>query len=72
LRSVLVATVTRLPDYRTRPNTIYELSDAALGAFAGFFMQSVSFLAYQRDLQRTQGHNNAQSLLGIEQVPRDP
>jgi hypothetical protein len=72
LRSILVATVTRLPDYRTRPNTIYELSDAALGAFAVFFMQSASFLAYQRDMQRTQGHNNAQGLFGIEQVPSDP
>ena len=72
LRSILVAAVTQLPDYRTRPNTIYELSDAALGAFAVFFMQSASFLAYQRDMQRTHGHNNAQSLFGIEQVPSDP
>ncbi len=72
LRSILVATVTHLPDYRTRPNTLYELSDAALGAFAVFFMQSASFLAYQRDMQRTHGHNNAQSLFGIEQVPSDP
>ncbi len=53
-------------------DTIYELSDAALGAFAVFFMQSASFLAYQRDMQRTHGHNNAQSLFGIEQVPSDP
>jgi hypothetical protein len=45
LRSVLVATVTELPDYRQRPNTVYALSDAALGAFAVFFMQSASFLA---------------------------
>jgi hypothetical protein len=72
LRSILVATVTQLPDYRKRHNTIYELSDAALGAFAVFFVQSASFLAYQRDMQRTQGHNNAQSLFGIEQVPSDP
>lgn len=72
LRSILVATVAHLPDYRTRPNTIYELSDAALGAFAVFFMQSESFLAYQRDMQRAHGHNNAQSLFGIEQVPSDP
>jgi hypothetical protein len=72
LRSILVAAVAQLPDYRTGSNTIYELSDAALGAFAVFFMQSASFLAYQRDLQRTQGRNNAQSLFGIEQVPSDP
>jgi len=72
LRSILVATVSQLPDYRTRPNTIYDLSDAALGAFAVFFMQSASFLAYQRDMQRTHGHSNARSLFGIEQVPSDP
>jgi hypothetical protein len=72
LRSILVATVMELPDHRKRPNTVYELSDAALGAFAVFFMQSASFLAYQRDMQRTKGHNNAQSLFGIEQVPSDP
>jgi hypothetical protein len=72
LRSILVATVTQLPDYRTRPNTIYEIADAALGAFAVFFMQSSSFLAHQRDMQRTKGQNNAQSLFGIDQVPSDP
>ncbi len=72
LRSILVATVTHLPDYRTGPNRIYEIADAALGAFAVFFTQSPSFLAHQRDMQRTKGHNNAESLFGIDQVPTDP
>jgi hypothetical protein len=72
LRSILVATVTHLPDHRTRPNRIYEIADAVLGAFAVFFVQSPSFLAHQRDLQRRQGQNNAQSLFGIDQVPSDP
>ena len=72
LRSILVATVTHLPDYRPRPNTVYEIADAALGAFAVFFMQSPSFLAHQRDMQRTKGQNNAQSLFDIDQVPSDP
>ncbi len=71
LRSILVATVTHLPDVRTRPNRIYEMADAALGAFAVFFVQSPSFLAYQRDMQRVRGQNNAQSLFGIDQVPGD-
>jgi len=71
LRSMLVATVTHLPDHRTRPNRIYEMADAALGAFAVFFVQSPSFLAHQRDMQRVRGQNNAQSLLGIAQVPSD-
>jgi hypothetical protein len=72
LRSILVTTVTHLPDHRTRPNRIYEMADAALGAFAAFFVQSPSFLAHQRDMQRSQGQNNAQSLFGIDQVPSDP
>jgi hypothetical protein len=72
LRSILVATVTQLPDQRTRPNTKYEMADAALAAFAVFFMQSPSFLAHQRDMQRLKGQNNASSLFGLDQVPSDP
>jgi hypothetical protein len=72
LRSILVATVTHLPDVRTGSNTVYAIADAALGAFAVFFTQSPSFLAYQRDMQRNQGRNNAQSLFGLDQVPSDP
>jgi hypothetical protein len=72
LLTILVATVTGLPDYRRRPNKIYEMSDVALGALAVFFMQSPSFLAHQRDMQRHQGRNNAQSLFGIDRVPSDP
>jgi hypothetical protein len=71
LRSILVATVICLPDRRTRPNRIYDLADAALGAFAVFFVQSPSFLAHQLDMQRVRGQNNAQSLFGLEQVPSD-
>jgi len=55
LRSILVATVMHLPDTRTRPNRIYDMADAALGAFAVFFVQSPSFLAHQRDMQRCAG-----------------
>ena len=72
LRSILVATVTHLPDQRTRPNTKYEMADAALGAFAVFFTQSPSFLAHQRDMQRRKGQNNASSLFSLDQVPSDP
>jgi len=71
LRSILVATLMHLPDSRTRPNRMYEIADAALGAFAVFFVQSPSFLAHQRDMQRVRGQNNAQSLFGVDQVPSD-
>jgi len=52
LRSILVVSVMHLPDTRTRPNRIYETADGAVGAFAVFFVQSPSFLAHQRDMQR--------------------
>jgi len=36
--------------YPQRQNKHYTVRDAALGAFAVFFTQSPSFLAYQRDM----------------------
>jgi hypothetical protein len=50
------------------PRTI---KDAALGAFAMFFSQSPSFLAYQQAMQQAQRRNNAQSLFGIQEFPGD-
>lgn len=64
--------VGQLPDYRkASPNQKYSVSDAALSAFAVFMMQAPSFLAQQRDMQRTKGRNNAQSLFGVHQIPSD-
>jgi hypothetical protein len=63
----------QLPDHRQGgPNTRYELKDAALGAFAVFFNQSPSFLAYQRRMEETKGRSNARSLFRIEHTPTDP
>lgn len=61
-----------LPDHRKGSNTTYMISDAVLGAFAVFFTQSPSFLAYQRQMKRTKGRSNAESLFHIEQIPSDP
>jgi len=68
---ILQGTFRGLPDYRKGKNVQYALSDAALGAFAVFFTQSPSFLAYQRDMQRQQGRNNGRSLFGLKKVPSD-
>lgn len=62
----------QLPDHRQGRNTTYELKDAALGAFAIFFNQSPSFLAYQRRMEETKGRSNAQTLFRIQQTPTDP
>jgi hypothetical protein len=60
-----------LPDYRTGQNTTYLIKDAALGAFSVFFTQAPSFLAHQQTMKRTKGRSNAESLLGIENIPCD-
>jgi len=48
------------------------MCDVASSAFSVFFMQSPSFLAYQRDMQRRKGQNNARGLFGVERIPSDP
>ena len=60
-----------MPEHRRGKNTQYEIVDAGLGAFAVFFMQSPSFLAYQRDMQRRKGENNASGLFEVKDIPSD-
>jgi hypothetical protein len=61
-----------LPDGRKpNNNTQYSVGDAAMSAFAVFFMQSASFLAYQRDMNKRKGNSNAHTLFKIEQIPSD-
>ena len=72
LKGILHRQLAALPDPRHKgPNTRYTMQDAAWGAFGIFFTQSPSFLEYQRRLQHTKGHNNAQTLLGVERIPCD-
>ena len=72
LQAIFHHSIAHLPDHRKpSPNTRYTIQDAVLGAFGIFFTQSPSFLEYQRRLQHTQGRNNAQTLLGVEQIPCD-
>jgi hypothetical protein len=68
---VLRATIATFPDKRKGNNKHYALVDAALGAFAVFFTQSPSFLAYQRDMKARKGQSNAHTLFGIHEIPSD-
>ena len=61
----------RVPEHRTGRNTQYTIGDAGLSAFSVFYMQSPSFLAHQRDMQRKKAQNNAQGLFGVERIPSD-
>jgi hypothetical protein len=64
-------TITTFPDKRKGKNKHYALVDAAVGAFAVFFTQSPSFLAYQRDMKARKGQSNAHTLFGIHEIPSD-
>lgn len=63
--------VKEFPDKRTGKNKHYQMIDAALSAFSVFFTQSPSFLAHQKSMAQKKGHNNAQSLFGVHQIPTD-
>jgi hypothetical protein len=72
LQALLRQHTAGLPDFRKpSPNTRYTVQGAALGAFGIFFMQSPSFLEYQRLIHHRQGHDNAQTLFGVEPIPCD-
>jgi len=61
-----------LPDFRKgAPQTLYTMEDAALSAFSLFFMQSPSFLAWQRNMQEQKGIDNIQTLFLVENIPSD-
>lgn len=47
------------------------MEDAALSAFSVFFIQTPSFLAYQRMMEGSKGKSNAQNLFGVHQIPSD-
>ena len=59
------------PDTRKGKNKHYTVRDAALGAFAVFFTQSPSFLAYQRAMTARKGQSNAPTLFGLTRIPSD-
>ncbi len=67
LKSVCAA----FPDPRKGGCRNIAMADFGLSAFAMFFMQSASFLSFQRTLEEGQGRSNCQTLFGIETIPSD-
>jgi hypothetical protein len=59
------------PDPRKGRGGNIAMADFGLSAFALFFMQSASFLAFQRALENGQGRSNCQTLFGIGKIPSD-
>ncbi|MEM6430028.1 MAG: hypothetical protein AAF708_12375 [Deinococcota bacterium] len=58
-------------DERIQARCKYRLSDAGLAAFSVFYMQSPSFLSYQRDMTKRQGKSNAQTIFSLKRIPTD-
>ena len=71
LLSGLRAVCATFPDPRKGRRGNIAMADFGLSAFALFFMQSASFLAFQRALEKGHGRSNCQSLFGIEKIPSD-
>ena len=70
LVGMIRAALCSLPDRRKGGNNQrYAMGDAGLSAFSVFFLQSPSFLDYQRRMQKEHGRNNAGSLFGVHQIP---
>src|ERR1700693_1133831 len=67
----LKAVCATFPDSRKGRGGNIAMADFGLSAFAMFFMQSASFLSFQRALEKGQGRSNCQSLFGIEKIPSD-
>ena len=60
-----------LPAPRTGANQRYSLADAASCALATFFLQSPSFLDFQRRMQKKDARSHCQSLFGVGKIPCD-
>lgn len=56
---------------KASPNLHYKVSDAALSALAMYYVQSPSFLAFQRDMNRKRGRDNVQNLFLVQKIPSD-
>ena len=67
----LKAVCAALPDPRKGRSGNIGMADFGLSAFAMFFMQSASFLLFQRKLEKGRGRSNCQTLFGIEKISSD-
>ena len=71
LLALLKTTCAGFPDKRKGGDAIYSMADIGLSAFSLFFMQSESFLSYQRALADGLQSSNCHSLFGMDRIPTD-
>jgi hypothetical protein len=67
----LRAVCATFPDHRKGRGGNIAVADFGLSAFALFFMQSASFLAFQRALEKGRQRSNCETLFGIGKIPSD-
>lgn len=60
-----------LPDRRNADSVEYPMRDTAMAAFAMFFFQQPSLLAFQRQLEEATGRSNLETIFGVSSVPSD-
>lgn len=70
LVDVLGSVFEHVQDTRAK-NKPYRLSEIGLAAFSVFYMQSPSFLAWQRAMESRNGRSNVQSLFGSGRIASD-
>jgi hypothetical protein len=61
----------RLPDARDPNRLTYPMRDAAMSAFACFYFQDPSLLAFQRRMHSQLDRNNLTTMFGVDAVPSD-
>src|SRR5208283_4439292 len=66
----LRAACAAFPDKR-KGGGVYSMADIGLSAFSLFFMQSESFLSYQRSLEEGRKTSNCHTLFGMTKIPTD-
>jgi hypothetical protein len=70
LIDVLGSVFESMPDSRGK-NKQYSLSEIGLAAFSVFFMQSASFLEWQREVEKRKGQSNVETLFGLKRIASD-
>jgi hypothetical protein len=71
LLSGVKAACSAFPDKRKGGEAVYSMADIGLSAFSLFFMQSESFLSYQRALEEGRKTSNCHTLFGMAKIPTD-
>jgi len=68
---MLAKTFERIPDTRASGSGDYSMTDALMSAFAMFFFQEPSLLAFQRKLEERRHRNNLETMFKVKAIPSD-